>query len=195
MMKNRIKKTMRKTVVGLVLLSGIVMAGVNPASASTLKDIYGNPVVAGQEYYLESYEYPWLGIYFDQWSGTDWARLGTPREEQETVKIIQSGNSIKLETNRYKQETDFFGGIYHVPLYLSIDFNADGVALGKDSPYDEEWWTLTVPFDSELAAQNYFALKNYYNNKFMSFSITNGWFTASKSNMDYETLWILSPKR
>ncbi|WP_353053894.1 hypothetical protein [Bacillus thuringiensis] len=32
MIKNRIKKTMRKTVVGFALLSGIIVAGVNPAS-------------------------------------------------------------------------------------------------------------------------------------------------------------------
>ncbi|PFK23963.1 hypothetical protein [Bacillus cereus] len=55
-MKNRIKKTMRKTVVGFALLSGIIVAGGNSASAeehSYLKDKNGHAVEYGAEYYIQ----------------------------------------------------------------------------------------------------------------------------------------------
>ncbi|MED1300234.1 hypothetical protein BK704_13765 [[Bacillus thuringiensis] serovar konkukian] len=188
------KKMMRHILFSFAILAGIVMAGVNPASADTLKDVNGNNIVAGQEYYLESYEYPWFGMRFEEWGGGLWASLGSPYNEQETVKVIQSGNSVKFETDELGWEYDMFGGIVWVPLYLSIDDDNDGVALSKGNLSYPEWWIPTVPSDPFFAGKNFFAFKNYKNNKFMSHSDGIGWLYASKSNMDIKTMWCLTPK-
>ncbi|PEA01897.1 hypothetical protein [Bacillus cereus] len=60
MIKNRVRKMVRQTVFGFASLVGIVMTGVNSASAEehpVLKDSNGNPVEYEQKYYMEPYEF------------------------------------------------------------------------------------------------------------------------------------------
>ncbi|PEQ68110.1 hypothetical protein [Bacillus cereus] len=196
MIKNRAKKVIRKTVVGFALLSGIIVAGVNPASADTLKDSNGNSIVAGQKYYMEPYEYPGQGLAYDFWRVGQWAKLGsTPGQ---TVTIEQSGDSVRLKTDKVggPGTIDPDGGFIpdNLPLYLGINYSNDGVELiiGTNSYYPD-WWIPTE--NPAFTAGNYFAFKNYYSNKFMSVGDQGGWLTTNKSNMDSKTMWRLIPKQ
>ncbi|MGH0945458.1 hypothetical protein ACQVTS_31325 [Bacillus mycoides] len=75
-MKKRMKKMMQHTLLGVAVVAGIGMSGVNPASAATnsdvskiLKDSNGDPIVYGQEYSIEAYRFP--GSWVDHKRGFD----------------------------------------------------------------------------------------------------------------------------
>ncbi|MED1300227.1 hypothetical protein BK704_28895 [[Bacillus thuringiensis] serovar konkukian] len=197
MMKNHIKKTIRKTVVGFALLSGIVMVGVNPASATILKDSNGNSIVAGQEYYMQPYEFPGQGLAYEVWSTNHWTKLGSGSGE--TVTFEQSGIAVRMKTALYELVD---AGRFDLPvmhsLYLGISSQADGVKLNiNNSLENTQWWIPTEPsgnMNSDFAARNYFAFKNADSNKFMSYTDASGWLYANKSNMDSKTMWRLVPR-
>ncbi|MES1051878.1 hypothetical protein FOA24_21910 [Bacillus thuringiensis] len=198
MIKNRMKKTIRKTVVGFALLAGIVTGGVNPASADTLKDSNGNSIVAGHKYYMEPYEFPGQGLAYEEWSGDLWAKLGSTPDQ--TVTIEQSGNSVRLKTDKQGLINEStWGPIVPVNIYLGIHPTTDGVALVYNLyPSNEQWWIPTEPTEDmnpDVAARNYFAFKNYYSHKFMSVGDSGGWLTTNKSTMDSKTMWRLVPKQ
>ncbi|EOO24491.1 hypothetical protein IIU_06713 [Bacillus cereus VD133] len=75
------KKTFKRTLIGSAVLMGILVSGGNSASAETnndvneiLKDSNGNPIVYGQDYYMEPYEHPGYRFGFVAIDG--WRSLG-----------------------------------------------------------------------------------------------------------------------
>lgn len=200
-MKQCITKKIRKTVIGFALLSGIVMAGGNSASAATLndvKDVNGNPVETGKSYYMESYAFPGQGLVYETWSNDFWTKLGSRPGEVVTFQSSWSGDSVRIQTNKAIEEDNELGLPTPAPLYLSIDSEADGVQLARSSySNNTQWWIPTAPSsDMNLAftARNCVAFKNYDSNKFMSSGDSFGWLYVNKSNMDSKTMWRLIPK-
>lgn len=200
-MKQCIKKTIRKTVVGFALLSGIVMAGGNSASAATLndlKDANGNPVKTGKRYYMESYAFPGQGLVYETWSNNFWTKLGSRPGEVVTFQSSWSGDSVRMETDKNIEVDNEIGLPVPESLYLSIDSNADGVQLARSNySSNAQWWIPTGPssdMNLDFTARNCVAFKNYDSNKFMSAGDSFGWLYVNKSNMDSKTMWRLIPQ-
>ncbi|AXY11299.1 hypothetical protein CUC43_32250 (plasmid) [Bacillus thuringiensis LM1212] len=200
-MKQCIKKTIRKTVIGFALLSGIVMAGGNPASAATLsdlKDANGNPVETGKKYYMESYAFPGQGLVYETWSNKYWTKLGSRPGEVVTFQSSWSGDSIRIKTDKAELEDNEIGLPVSSPLYLSIDSQVDGVKLAGDAYGDnKQWWIPTGPssdINLDFTARNCVAFENSDTNKFISSGDSFGWLYMNKSNMDTKTMWRLIPQ-
>ncbi|PFK24010.1 hypothetical protein [Bacillus cereus] len=201
MMKNRAKKVIKKTVVGFALLSGIVVAGGNSASAAPLnnvKDANGNPVEAGKKYYMESYAFPGQGLVYDTWSNNSWAKLGSRPGEVVTFQSSWAGDSVRMITDENGLDYNEAGLPVPSPLYLSTDSKMDGVKLVLGAYADNtQWWIPTEPssdMNFDFTARNCVAFKNYDSNKFMSSGDSFGWLYVNKSNMDSKTMWRLIPQ-
>ncbi|ANN30922.1 hypothetical protein A9498_04180 [Bacillus thuringiensis serovar coreanensis] len=197
MMKNRIKETIRKTVVGFALLSGVALAEVNPANAEEhpfLKDSNGNPVQDGRYYYMEPYEFPGQTFVYDM------------RYEPE---YYSSGHSVKLGSNPGKRISFNWYGDGDVATISTEErywFQAASYAhpqlLGKKPGTDE----VQLRFSNGIGGQwivtnssegNYFSLQNAEdhmvgNQKFLSYSNSGEWLNVSDSTMDSKKMWRLT---
>ncbi|PFK26116.1 hypothetical protein [Bacillus cereus] len=160
------KKTMKNILVGIAMSAGIVMAGVNPASAEEhlfLKDSNGNPIVYGQEYYMESYEHPGYRAAYAWWDTI----ILEDEEHSEPIKfqkpMSQSDNpenvNIQISTGydstwRYLTKMPYsIWGTYSLNGYGDVDRRKAGT------------WVPTEPsadMNPDLKTGNYYALKNPY---------------------------------
>ncbi|MGH1232023.1 hypothetical protein [Bacillus toyonensis] len=217
MMKNRAKKVIRKTVVGFALLSGIVMAGVNPASAEehpVLKDSNGNFVEYGKEYYMEPYEFPGY-------------KLGGNRAGSHTYELyLHPGNHTKpMEITFEKRwgnfdlpgdmvliqhkEPNAWAGIglpfpWDGNQYVTVfDSNTSYLQLMYPYAFVEEGanrsiWKPIIPsadMDPKFIDGNYFAFKNEDLNVFFASSNPNEMRSnAHVGNMNSKTMWRLIPQ-
>ncbi|PEQ47966.1 hypothetical protein [Bacillus cereus] len=212
MIKNRIKKMIRKTVVGFALLAGIVMAGVNPASAeehSFLKDSNGNAVEYGKEYYMEPYCLPGnraevlvhdslpVGL------GTNGHAIRFQQPDfQDSLFQQQALNSVKIEIDVH--------GI--LSSYISIQdpsvgnlwtemYNSE--RRGDNYNIPRMWKPVIIPsgdMNVDFEAGNYFALQStfakglYGSDAYFSHNGIGETLSASPY-VHHNTMWRLIPKQ
>ncbi|OUB02146.1 hypothetical protein BK704_20930 [[Bacillus thuringiensis] serovar konkukian] len=197
MMKNRAKKVIRKTVVGFALLAGIVVAGVNPASAEEhpfLKDSNGEPVQDDRYYYMETYEFPGQTFVYDMryapefYSSGHSVKLGSSSGKRISFNWHGDGDVATISTEeRYL----FQAAGYEHPQRLGKKPGTDEVQLRFSNGIGEEW---VVTKSSE---GNYFSLQNAEdhmvgNQKFLSYSNSGEWLNVSDSTMDSKKMWRLT---
>lgn len=186
MMKNSIRKNARQTVAGFALLSGIIMAGVNPASADTLKDSNGNSVEYNKSYYLEPKEHPGKGITHGSWNLGQWAYLesntqGLPIQ----IKFGPNGQrhvSENLSIGIQMQTTN-------LPYsYLRVNRNYNGIQLTDFKLQTGEWKA------QNSLNSNSITFKNDFTNKYLNHQGLNGWLDATKTEQTADTQWKLVPQ-
>ncbi|MEH7217530.1 hypothetical protein [Bacillus toyonensis] len=187
------KKMMRHALLGVTMLTGIAMIGVDSASADTLKDSNGNPIVAGQQYYMQPYEFPGRGLAYAWSTASNWAKLGS--SPGEAVTFEQTEGWVRIKTDKWDWKHELLQPVL-TSLYLAG--NSDGVELRFDNPnHNTQWWTPTEPssdMNSDFAARNYYAFKNYNNNQFMSYRNAGDWLYVDQSTMNSKTMWRLIKK-
>ncbi|ANN34869.1 hypothetical protein A9498_26605 [Bacillus thuringiensis serovar coreanensis] len=207
-MKNRI----RKTVVGFALLAGIVMAGVNPASAEEhpfLKDSNGNSVEYGKEYYMEPYGLSDARV--EIVDGAGWpAGLGTTGK---AVRLQQPDfqnpalqqhalNSVKVEINFHE---NYFGYISmqnpSVGQLWMEQFNSE---RGGDTNNIPRIWKPVIIPSGDMAVGfeegNYFALQSTFAEALygsISYFSHNGMSQPLSASpyVHLNTMWRLIPKQ
>ncbi|PFV39490.1 hypothetical protein [Bacillus cereus] len=215
------KKTMKNILVGFALLSGIVMAGGNSASAAytdtanlesqyfaPFKDANGNKVSLGREYYMEPVDFPGQGLKYEQWGTNEWAKLDSGRGRAVTFENVQYGvnglNSlVKIKTDSYEIEIDDTIGVsggFRLPLkyymYLGAGLNAEGVELRElMSDRNDQNWVPIQSYIPDLASTNTIVFKNEKKNKFLSYRNSNDWLNVNQPTINSKTKWRLIPKQ
>ena len=197
MMKNRAKKVIRKTVVGFALLSGIVMAGGNSASAEEhpfLKDSNGDPVEDGRYYYMQPSEFPGQTFVYDMryepeyYSSGHSVKLGSSPRKRISFNWYGDGNVATISTEeRYL----FQGDKYEHPQRLGKKPGTDEVQLRFSNGIGEQWVV------TKLSEGNYFSLQNAEdhmvgNQKFLSYRNSGEWLNVSETTMDSKKMWRLT---
>ncbi|MGG1149716.1 hypothetical protein [Bacillus wiedmannii] len=196
-MKQCIKKTIRKTVVGFALLSGIVVAGGNPASAEEhpfLKDSNGNPVQDGRYYYMEPYEFPGQTFVYDMryapeyYSSGHSVKLGSSSGKRISFQWYGGGEVATISTEeRYL----FQGAGYEYVQRLGKQPDTDEVQLRFSNGIGEQWVV------TESSNGNYFSLQNAMdhmvgNQKFLSYSNSGEWLNVEQPTMNSKKMWRLA---
>ncbi|PGM95214.1 hypothetical protein [Bacillus cereus] len=99
------KKMMRHALLGVTLLTGIAMIGVDSASAEehpVLKDSNGNSIVYGKEYYMEPYDFSGQGIEIKTWKHNGYRNEETlssigPSQRSEFALSTGPGSTVKFQ--------------------------------------------------------------------------------------------------
>ncbi|MED1302638.1 hypothetical protein BK704_21905 [[Bacillus thuringiensis] serovar konkukian] len=206
------KKMMRHILFSFAILAGIVMAGVNPASAaehSFLKDSNGNAVEYGKEYYMEPYG----------WPGT---RVEVLSRDSLPVGLGTNGHAIRLQQpdfqnsslqqealNSVKIEIDVHGILFS---YISIQdpsvgnlwtemYNSE--RSGDYYNINRMWKPVIIPSGDmavDFEAGNYFALQSTFSEglygsiSYFSHNGMNQTLSASPY-VHLNTMWRLIPKQ
>ncbi|TKH19861.1 hypothetical protein FC697_19775 [Bacillus wiedmannii] len=188
---------MRHALFGFALLSGIVMAGGNPASAEEhpfLKDSNGEPAQDGRYYYMEPYEFPGQTFVYDMryapeyYSSGHSVKLGSSSGKRISFNWYGDGDVATISTEeRYLFQGT---GYNHVQL-LGKKPNTDEVQLRFSNGIGEQW-VVTKSSDG-----NYFSLQNAEdhmagNQKFLSYSNPGEWLNVDQSTMNSKTMWRLT---
>lgn len=201
-MKTNIKKIFKRTLIGSAMLIGILVSGGNTTSAATLKDSNGNPVVAGQEYYLSAHIRPNQGLAYTRSWGVYWAHLGTSPGEAITVEPSYTSTgqfAVMLKTNKVSSPIDINENT--TALYLGTDTNnsTGEVYVRAQYPGDRSQWIPTTNnLNNDFISNHYFALKNVNNGKYLyarGFPFwEEDWLKAVDSEMNSNVVWRLLKK-
>lgn len=206
------KKMIRQALMGFGMSIGMLMVGLDPASAATLKDSNNNPIIYGEDYYLSPYTRPDQGLAYTKSWNINWARLGPgPGEIIRVIPFYNNGDAegigeVVLEGDQIKLETDkvaydpMLG--HSVPLYFNVQTNSieeREIMLGFSSVSSE--WILTAPtanMDPEFASKHYFGLKNTYHNRYL-YALgrpfgEEDWLKLVGSEMNSNVMWRLIKK-
>ncbi|PGP97487.1 hypothetical protein [Bacillus cereus] len=164
------KKTMKNILVGFALLSGIVMAGGNPVSADTnsdvnqiLKDSNGNPIVYGQEYYMESYDHPGYRTGIISHLGTiTLENTNThPIKFQKSIAQFEYPESVDIQI---ASNSDYWPWRYILKMHPNYLWGGNN-DFGGNRYTKYRTWLPTKPsadMNPDLTTGNYYALKNPY---------------------------------
>ncbi|WP_144506962.1 hypothetical protein [Bacillus mycoides] len=172
---------------GLGMLTGGSIIGLDSANADTLKDTNGNPVEYDKSYYLEPKEHPGKGINHASWSlGTQWAYLesntrGLPIQiksgtSDRTCVYENTNISIQLQTANLNYS------------YLGINKTYNGIQLGSFKMEVANWKSQNIP------NSRFVTFKNTYTNKYMNHQGLNQWLDATRSTQTADTQWKLVPQ-
>ncbi|MGH0945736.1 hypothetical protein ACQVTS_33050, partial [Bacillus mycoides] len=179
------------------------MDGVSPASAEehpVLKDANGSPVVYGQKYYMEPYEFPGyrLGesingsrineialapsVYMKQMELTFEKNVATP-EDMVFIQHKATGPGSDLHGIHYVSVFDSSTSYLQL-MYPSMEANLS-------------MWKPIVPsvdMDSKFIDGNYFAFKNENLNVFLAYqNLNESRSYAHVGTMNSKTMWRLIP--
>ncbi|PEA06307.1 hypothetical protein [Bacillus cereus] len=215
-MKISIKKTFKRTLIGSAVLMGILASGGNSASADTnsdvnkiLKDSNGSPVIYGQKYYMEPYEFPGykLGELINGGSINEISLA--PSASMKPMEITFEKNWGNLETIEdsvfIRHESTGPGATYH-GIHNVTAFDSSTSYLQLMFPFfpspegaKQSMWKPIVPsvdMDSKFIDGNYFAFKNEYLNVFFAYQNLNERRShANFGTMNSKTMWRLIPKQ
>lgn len=196
-MKNRAKKVIQKTVIGLALLSGIVMTGGNAANAEEhpfLKDSSGDPVQDGSYYYMEPYEFPGQTFVYDMryapeyYSSGHSVKLGSSSGKRISFNWYGDGDVATISTDGSYR---FQGNGHNYTQRLSKKPNTDEVQLRFSNGIGEQWVV------KESSEGNYFSLQNAEdhmagNQKFLSYSSSGEWLNVEQPTVNSKIMWQLT---
>ncbi|WP_305927797.1 hypothetical protein [Bacillus mycoides] len=206
------KKRMKKMISGAVMSLGVLLAGVDSASAAEhpyLKDSNGNPIDSYKKYYMEPYEFPGQRLVYENLSGQDMVKLGSSPGEKIRAYFPyleypenSSPDTVFIRTERTWEDEPG----YSSPYWLVASPANNRVAL--DYGYNTNakgYWTATKPsedMDPDFAARNYYAFKSWYfdennpnnkHHKFMSYRNSDGWLNVDQATMNSKTMWRFIP--
>ncbi|EJR90723.1 hypothetical protein [Bacillus cereus] len=220
-MKKSIKKMFKRTLIGSTVLMGILVSGGNPASADTnsdvnkiLKDSNGNPIVYGQDYYMEPYEHPGYRFGFVAIDG--WRSLGLANSLDNTYD-----NSIRFQKSasqdEYPESVDIQINQHQNSFYIMPVPDELWAATGSGNYEGSSWRKLrtwvpkepSVDMNSDLATGNYYAFKNPYERKSIVVATNTevisppaflshtgiGKKVIPNTTMDLKAMWRLIPKQ
>ncbi|MED1304012.1 hypothetical protein BK704_35400 [[Bacillus thuringiensis] serovar konkukian] len=184
MIKNRIKKTIRKTVVGFALLAGIVVAGGNPASAAIVPgtvDANNNPLLTDTPYfmYVSTKDDGVNGqtrtaVDYDRWLTQDFLFAQNLNDESPPMKVTftqsqRGGTQIRVVDYAPGNDRD----------YLMFDPAWGFPVIGNpsaDGDYRMSHWTLRDgPIVTNNGRQEY---GNFITNNYLE---ANGWASRLKA--------------
>ncbi|OUB44130.1 hypothetical protein BK740_14285 [Bacillus thuringiensis serovar argentinensis] len=127
-MKKNMKKMARNAVLGVTMLTGIAMIGVDSASAEehpVLKDSNGNPVEYGQEYYMEPYDFSGQGVELKTWNHNGYTNETTGSSAAPGARsefALSTGPGSKVKFQEYSSERLGSG-------HVSIEVSRQGPGL------------------------------------------------------------------
>ncbi|PHG05208.1 hypothetical protein COI63_22560 [Bacillus toyonensis] len=177
------------------MLSGIVMAGVNPASAEEhpfLKGSNGDPVQDGRYYYREPYEFPGQTFVYDMkyapeyYSSRHSVKLGSSSGKR--ISLHWYGDVATIST---EERCLFQGSRYEYPQWLDKKPGTDKVQLCFSNGIGEQRVV------TQSSKGNYFSLQNAEdhmagNQKFLSYSNPGEWLNVSQPTIDSKKMWRLT---
>lgn len=171
---------------GLGILTGGSMIGLNSASADTLKDANGNSVEYNKSYYLEPAEHPGKGSHHASWNLGQWAYLdpntrGLPIQ----IKCGPSGQSHVSENLAIGIQMQTTNLDYS---YLRVNRNYNGIQLTDFKLETGQWKAQNFPNSNSIT------FKNNYSNKYLNHQGLNKWLDATKSEQSADTQWKLVPQ-
>jgi hypothetical protein len=171
---------------GLGMLTGGSMIGLDSANADTLKDTNGNPVQSNKSYYLEPKEHPGKGINHASWNLGQWAYLdsntrGLPIKIKSTLS-----SDVHISENRLIDIQMQTTNLNH--SYLNISKTYNGIQLSSFSMEVGTWRAQNIP------NSRFVTFKNAHTNKYMNHKGLSEWLDATKAEQTADTQWKLVPQ-
>lgn len=176
---------------------------INAETASCLLDIDGNPIEYNKSYYMEPYLFNGRGIAYETWLGEEFVLLQHESSPSPSGQTIRFEHYAGIGGNRDVQTGDWtiiradsppvsgLDMLGYNPTYHGVQLGT--VASAPKLPKDTQVWIPdSSPENINVSKiNNYFAFRNLYNNKYLSYKNTNtkSWLDARKDNIQEETLW------
>ncbi|PEE35701.1 hypothetical protein CN271_28880 [Bacillus cereus] len=214
-MKTSIKKTFKHTLIGSAMLMGILASEGNSASAETksnvnnvLKDSSGSPVVYGQKYYMEPYEFPGykLGESINGGGINEISLAPSASVKPMEVTFEKKWNNLEtIEDSVFiRHDSTGPGPMRHSHNVTAFDSSTSYLQLmypffSSSEGVKQSIWKPIVPsvdMDSKFIDGNYFAFKNEHLNVFFAYPNLNEYRSyASVGDMNSKTMWRVIPKQ
>ncbi|MED1302637.1 hypothetical protein BK704_21900 [[Bacillus thuringiensis] serovar konkukian] len=193
------KKMMRYILFSFAILAGIVMAGVNPARADTLKDVSGNPIVQGRDYHLAT-------LYNGDIHFTDVSTSGLGAGFLYALPQDAQGRGVKVRFYHNSSYTHYIelNRTLHIRVYKPhysstygyIGPNATwgGIQVGDwNLEYKGNDWTAGVHTTRPAGFHSSFAFKNGHTNSYLKSDGPDTWLWADGGQNSNTSEFVIYP--